>query len=218
MAMRCTSRRTDGKPCGAWAMRGQTACVRHSGAAEQNRPAGVRHLALASAQRMVALSGVQADPIAHLLGCLHHSATLVNVWGVMVAALDDASEAESRAGERLRGELRYSAPAPDTADVLSVSSNERLLQYNPSLAPRARFAAMCVEAGVSERQIALAERMGEQLSSLFERTVAAIEGLSDAQRFQAATAYTREIAALEHPAIGPDEFTAGDLADDTNGP
>jgi hypothetical protein len=93
-----------------------------------------------------------------------------------------------------------------------------VVKYNRAPDPRARFAAMCVEAGVSERQIALAERMGEQLSSLFERTVAAIEGLSDAQRFQAATAYTREIAALEHPAIGPDEFTAGDLADDTNGP
>jgi ATP-dependent exoDNAse (exonuclease V) alpha subunit len=74
-------------------------------------------------------------------------------------------------------------------------------EYNNALERRAKFAKMCLDAGVSERQIALAERMGEQLSMLWERTMNAIDGLTEAQRLQAAKAYAREIALLERPVI-----------------
>lgn len=214
--MKCRARKRDGTPCSAWAIRGATVCRVHGGRAPQVKRAAARNVALARAGRMVELSGVDMDPIAHLLDCLHRAATLVHVWGLMVAALDDAGEEEAEAGDRLRGELHYSAAPEDSFDELSVTTNERLLgfnyrgeaaihpfvaEYNQALERRAKFAKMCVDAGVSERQIQLAERLGEQLSALFERTMAAIEGLSEEQRLMAARAYAREIAALERPAI-----------------
>lgn len=222
---RCTGRKTNGEPCPNWAMHGQTICYTHGGAAKQNRRAATRNLTIARAQRMVELSGVDMDPIAHLLDSLHRAATLVNVWGVMVATIDEAAGEENEAAGRIRGELSYSENAnPRDPDELIVTSHDRLLalsssgeakihpyvvQYEVALERRAKFAKMCIDAGVSERQIQLAERMGEQLSMLFERTIAAVEGLSDAQRLQAATAYAREIAVLERPAI---DGTARDAA------
>lgn len=214
--MKCQARKRDGTPCQAWAIKGTTVCRVHGGRAPQVKRAAARNLALKRAERMVELSGVDMDPIQHLLDCLHRAATLVHVWGIMVAALDAAGEDEAEADDRLRGELRYAEAPEDSYDVLSVSSNERLLgfnyrgeatihpfvaEYNQALERRAKFAKMCLDAGVSERQIQLAERIGEQLSGLFERTVSAIEGLSEAQRLMAAQAYAREIQALERPTI-----------------
>lgn len=205
-----------GEPCDRWAIKGGTVCPVHGGSAGQVKRAAARNLTLARAQRMVELAGVDMDPIAHLLDCLHRAAALVNVWGIMVAALDDVGQEEADADGRLRGELRYAGAPEDSYDELAVSTNERLLgfnyrgeatihpfvaEYNQALERRAKFAKMCVDAGVSERQIQLAERLGEQLSALFERTMAAIEGLSEEQRLMAARAYAREIAALERPAI-----------------
>jgi hypothetical protein len=217
--MICTARTSAGKPCKGQAVSGATVCRVHGGKAPQVQRAAVRNLTIARAQRMVELSGVDMDPIAHLLDSLHRAATLVNVWGVMIAALDAAGQEWADQTGELRGSLNYGEPSYQDAErgaVLRVTSNEPLLgfsqsgearmhpfvaEYNNALERRAKFAKMCLDAGVSERQIALAERMGEQLSMLWERTMNAIDGLTEAQRLQAAKAYAREIALLERPVI-----------------
>ncbi len=218
--MKCVRVKRNGEPCEAWAIKGTSLCRTHGGKAPQIQAAARRREALTRAQRMVELAGVDMDPIQHLLDSLHRAATLVNVWGIMVASLDDSGAEWSDRTKELRGSLTYHAPSDrDRAKndaILRVTSNEPLLgfshsgearihpfvvQYEAALERRAKFAKMCIDAGVSERQIQLAERMGEQLSMLFERTMSAIVGLSVEQRLQAATAYAREIAVLERPAI-----------------
>lgn len=214
---RCTGKRSNGEPCRAWAIKGGTVCVTHGGAAPQVKRKAVANLAVKRAQRMVELAGVDMDPIQHLLDCLHRAATLVHVWGIMVATLDEDSEDRAAEGEFLRGELHYRENTnPRDPDVLTVTTSDHLLgfnhkgeaaihpfvtEYNRALEMRAKFAKMCIDAGVTERQMQLAERIGEQLSMVFERTMAAIKGLSEAQRLQAAKAFAGVIAELERPTI-----------------
>lgn len=212
---KCIGHHKDGTPCDAWPMKGQAVCWSHGGAAKQNRRKATQTLALAKAQRMVELSGVDMDPEAHLLDSLYRAATLVRVWGVMAASIDEQAELELEDGE-IRGELAYERDYSDSERELAVRSKDRMLaltsggeakvhpyvlHYEVAIDRHAKIAKLCVDAKIGERQMALAERMGEQLSMLWERTVGAIEGLSDAQRLMAATAYAKEIAALERPSI-----------------
>lgn len=205
-----------GKRCKLSPIKGGTVCHKHGGKAPQVRRAATRNLALARAQRMVELAGVDMDPIAHLLDSLYRAYTLVKVWGIMAATIDDRAEEELDDGE-IRGRLSYRQNTdPRDPDELIVTSHDRLLalsssgearvhpymlQYEAAIDRHAKISKLCIDARIGERQMQLAERMGEQLSSLFERTVNAIEGLSDAQRLQAASAYAREIALLERPTI-----------------
>jgi hypothetical protein len=214
--MQCGAHTRSGKQCGNHALPGATVCRMHGGKAPQTQQAATRNLALKRAQRMVELAGVDMDPIAHLLDSLYRAYTLVKVWGIMAATIDDRAEEELEDGE-IRGRLSYVENTnSDDPDELIVTSHDRLLalsssgearvhpymlQYEAAIDRHAKIARQCIDAKIGERQIQLAERMGEQLSALFERTVSAIEGLNDAQRLQAATAYSREIAMLERPAI-----------------
>lgn len=209
--VKCVRIKQNGERCGNWPMHGGTLCAKHGGKAPQIKRAAERRLAVASAGRMVELSGVDMDPLDHLLDSLHRAATLMHVWGIMVAALDDAS-----AGDGLRGALAYELSADEDTGRLIVSTSEQLLAFNASglaqvhpfvveyehaLERRAKLAKMCLDAGVSERQIRLVERLAEQLSTMFNRSMAAIEGLTAAQRAMAAAAYAREIGLLERPVI-----------------
>lgn len=212
---KCVRVKRDGGRCGNWAMQGATLCAKHGGKAPQIRRASARKLAIAKAQRFVELSGTDLDPVAHLLDSLYRAWTLVKVWGIMAATIDARAEDELAEGES-RGELAYERDHSDSDRDLAVRSKDRLLaltsageakvhpymvQYEVAIDRHAKIAKLCIDAKIGEWQIQLAERMSEQLSMLFERTVSAIKGLSDEQRLQAATAYANEIAALERPAI-----------------
>ena len=64
------------------------------------------------------------------------------------------------------------------------------------------YSAVAIKAGIEERQIRLVERIGEQLSSVFERVISAIEDLTEAQRAQALVAYAEQLRLLETPIQG----------------
>lgn len=204
---KCTGHTTNGEPCDAWAIRGGTVCVTHGGAAPQTKRAASKRLALDAAQRMVLLAGVDQDPIEHLLECLQHAAQLVKVWGVMVAALDDTAEAEAREQKRLRGELHYSPAPEDSFDGLSVSTNERLLGFNyrgeaqihpfmvefeAAIDRRAKFAKMCMDAGIAERQIQMVEAQVEMTQRALEAALEAA-GLDKAGRQEARREFARHL-------------------------
>lgn len=181
-AAKCTakSKRT-GNPCRNAAVTGATVCRLHGGAAPQVRRAGAvraaRLEAHAEAERMVARAGVDADPIEHLLESLHRAAALCEVWGQMVAALDAKAEREARQAETLRGELGYDVDRdPASPNDLVVRPGDLLLalnyrgeahvhpfvtEYQTALDRRARFAKLCIDAGIAERQVRLAEQQAQ---------------------------------------------------------
>jgi hypothetical protein len=180
----CIATNRQGGQCRRQAIKGGTVCRYHGGASPQVKRAAearaARMEAHAIAERMVARAGVDADPIEHLLESLHRAAALVEVWGQMVAALDAAAETEAAGRGTLRGELGYiHIDDPDSRDDLGVVSKDRLLtlnyrgesqvhpyvtEYQAALDRRAKFAKLCIDAGVAERQVRLAEQQGAMLA------------------------------------------------------
>lgn len=77
----------------------------------------------------------------------------------------------------------------------------------------AKWAKMAIDAGVAERQVRIAERMGERLSAAFEAAISALVGagveLSGEQRMLAVRTYAGELA--RHEGGGDIQVTAKDV-------
>ena len=173
-----------GQRCKNPPVTGATVCRMHGGSAPQVRQVAVvraaRIEAEREAQRMVARAGVDADPIEHLLESLYRAAALVEVWGSMVAVLDDHAEQEAMERDEIRGTLGYHENTDERDhDELRVVSHDRLLtlthrgesqvhpyvrEYQAALERRARFAKLCIDAGIAERQVKIAEEQGQLIA------------------------------------------------------
>jgi hypothetical protein len=183
--MQCSAHSRNGNQCRAKAVKGATVCRMHGGSAPQVKRAAevraARMQAHAEAERMVALAGVEADPMQHLLDSLYRAAALMAVWGQMVAALDAKAAEEAAEHDRLRGELGYSEAAEDSYDTLVVHSRDRLLaldrhsmaqvhpfvaEYQQALERRAKFAKLCIDAGIAERQVEIAEEQARLIADV----------------------------------------------------
>jgi hypothetical protein len=154
----------------------------HGGKAPQTQQAATRNLALKRAQKMVELAGVDLDPIAHLLDSLYRQAALVGAYGVLVGELEDDQLTR-------------------TNKVGDASMHPFVAAYERAILERGRLAKMGSDLKVGERQIQLAERMGEQLSTLFERAMARVPDLPAEHRQALGEGYAKEIAVLERPVI-----------------
>lgn len=133
-------------------MTGGTVCGSHGGRAPQVRKAAevraAKMAAMEQAERMVARAGVDADPIEHLLESLHRAAALVEVWGQVVAERDEGF------GNNL-------TTMNDKGDL---NIHPFVHEYNQALDRRAKFAKMCLDAGVAERQVRIAEEQGQLIA------------------------------------------------------
>jgi hypothetical protein len=214
MAEKCTATsKQTGKRCKQYAAKGAKVCRFHGGKAPQVKKAAevraARINAEEKAQRMLARAGIDADPIEHLLESLHRAAALVEVWAVMVAEIDEVAE-EENANSETRGELGYEEDTdPKSPYELSVRSKDRLLsldrhgqagvhpymvEYQNALDRRAKFAKLCIDAGVEQRQVELAEQQVEIVHGAFEAGLAAAE-LTDEQKQKARKAYADRLRA-----------------------
>jgi hypothetical protein len=170
-------------------------CKFHGGSTPNGKKAAQREGAEIEAQRMVRLAGVDQDPLEHLLESLHLAAALVQVWGAMVAAIDEKAEEESEADGFLRGELGYEEIESDKGftDTI-VRPKDRLMavdsrgesqihpyvaEYQRALERRAKFAKLCIDAGVAERQIRVYEQQAELAQRAFEMTLDSLELTGD---------------------------------------
>jgi hypothetical protein len=183
---RCTATaKRSGQRCRRAAIVGGTVCSFHGGKAPQVRQAAeVRTAKLAAhaeAERMVARAGVAAHPVEHLLESLHRVAALVEVWGAMVATLDERGGLEARKGGGLRGEMGVVIEERRGGYKMQVRSKDRLLaldrhgmaqlhpfyrEYRDVLELRAKLAKLCLDAGVAERQVRLAEEQAQLLAEV----------------------------------------------------
>lgn len=205
---RCSATsKQSGERCKRRVKPGAKVCKIHGGATKAAKKAAEVRAAKISAeqqaQRMLARAGVDADPIEHLLESLHRAAALVEVWGAMVAEIDDLAEREA-AEKETRGELGYEEDSDEKSPYeLHVHSRDRLLaldrhgqagvhpyvtEYQNALERRAKFAKLCIDAGVAERQVELYEQQVEIAHSAFEAGLSAA-GLTDEQKQKARRAY-----------------------------
>lgn len=209
---KCTAKsKQTGERCGQYPVPGGKVCRFHGGKAPQTQAAAKKRKAKAkaeaAAQRMVALAGTDQDPIEHLLESLHQAKALVEVWGSMVAELDEAAE-EENADSKTRGELGYEQDTdPKSPYQLEVRSNDRLLaldrygqagvhpfvvEYQNAIERRAKFAKLCLDAGVEQRQVELYEQQVEIAHTAFEASLDALK-LSAEQKKTARKAYAERL-------------------------
>lgn len=208
---RCVWTRAEtGKRCEAWAIRGGTVCSAHGGRAPQVKKGAEQRLAIAEAQRMVGLAGVDQHPIEHLLYALYRAAQLERVWSVMLAGLDDASIESMR--DSVRGELHYSVHHLETHDELGVTSPEMLLGFNKdyeaqlhpfvlaherALDRLAKIAKLCADAGVDERRVQIEKQRAAVMADVFRAVFAAAAlGLSAAKQREAMVIAAQELRGL----------------------
>jgi hypothetical protein len=215
---RCTATaKRSGERCRRAAIVGGTVCSFHGGKAPQvSRAAEVRAAKLAAhaeAERMVARAGVGADPVEHLVESLYRAAALVEVWGSMVAAIDQRAEEEAAEHGEIRGGLSYVEADSDSRDELAVRPRDRLLalnyrgeaaihpyvrEYQDALERQAKFAKLCIDAGVAERQVRLAENYAQLMADVFRRVYDDPElGLTDDQRDRARVVTARHLRVIE---------------------
>lgn len=189
---RCGARTRNGGHCTQWPVGGAGAgrCKMHGGSAPQVRAAQQHRAAQLQAhqqaERMVARAGVDADPIEHLLDSLYRAAALVEVWGGMVADLDNAAEVDLRDRPGgLRGEVWYENVEVPKGDgdtkTIRVPKADRLLafnregmvtthpfvdEYQRALERRAKFAKLALDAGVAERSVRIAEHQAKLIADV----------------------------------------------------
>lgn len=207
---RCKAHTRSGGQCKNPPVTGATVCRMHGGSSPQVRKAAevraAKMTAEQTAQRMVARAGVDADPIEHLLESLHRAAALVEVWGMMVAALDD--EAERTNEESVRGGLGYYEDELKSSPYeLGVVSRDRLLalnrhgdatvhpyvsEYQTALERRAKFAKLCIDAGIAERLVRVTEQQADLAQRAFEQTLDDLK-MPKGKRQEARRTYARNL-------------------------
>lgn len=185
-ARQCRGHRSDGTPCGAWAITGATVCAAHGGRAKQvARKAAVR-AELAS----WGLSDATEDPGEVLLRLVTQSARRAAFYGELLERQYAAADRGERdvsdlpAGVAALIGFRYSSAGAE-GQVFEVEEAIRgLVQLEGQERDRcARFAKLALDAGIAERQVRLAERQGELIAEVLRAVLADPElGLSEAQQ------------------------------------
>lgn len=206
----CGARTRSGGTCGLPAGHGTEhvgtgRCKLHGGSTPNAQVAGLIQLAT----RRAVVMGVPLDINPHdgILECIRITAGEVRYASERIAELQ-ADEAVlpivtttrrpmkgmggSEDAEYVAEEVRTESPQLHIWIQVRQKAMDRLVTYS----------ATAIKAGIEERQIRLVERIGEQLSTVFERVIAAIPDLSERQRAEALGAYAGELRRLEAPIEG----------------
>ena len=224
----CTAhptKRYPGGTCGNYAIKGGTRCYqRHGGKAPQVFEAARRQVAQANAmdlaRRMLEEVGQDKDPIVHLLECLYLAAGLVKVWGQMVADLDHAGEVALsgddadlvgkqrgwaiRVVKNLGTETKPKWTSETNHDPLLVQTKDGVKvhpfvdEYKHWVREKARYAKLCLDAGIQKRMVDLATA---QASVWVQAFVAVIDNpaleLTATQRMDARRFLSAKLKELE---------------------
>lgn len=215
--MHCGRKTRSGKPCKNRPVTGATVCRMHGGSAPQVRKAALVRATVDEARRMAARAGVDVHPVDHLLDCLHTAAQQEAVWAHMVADLDDAAEVDlddPDAAGKLRGRHEWAVRETGTTkdgeprygmvletDRLMVANREGTAQLHPfvlaherALERKAKFAKMCLDAGIDERRQRIAELDARRGVEAFEGALDDA-GLTVEQRQRARRAFAERLRA-----------------------
>lgn len=172
---KCTAHTRAGKPCGQRPMAGQRVCRMHGGTAPQALAA-----AQARTQERKAILAVESfglpreiDPHSALLEELHRTAGAVEWLGAIVADL--------RRNQVAWGQTRHKTGGEDHGTTLEAKPNAFVLLWQGERKNLVAVAKTCIEVGIEERRVRLAEDAGRQLAGLV-RAVLDRLNLTDDQR------------------------------------
>lgn len=164
----CTAHRSsDGKRCQRWAIRGGTVCRTHGGAKAAVKAAAAKRVATAVAEKEMRALGVILDdmhPLDALLGVVREAAGNVAVLRGFVSAiaLDD----------------------PEASSGLTrADCDVRLKMYGEWCDRLAKYSKLCLDAGVDERKVRMAEGQGAAIVAVIASVIDAPgAGLTEEQR------------------------------------
>ena len=170
--------------CGNWAVIGLEVCRMHGGSPNSPANAAKRQRAIEGAwtRALNGRLGVDLTPIEHLVDELHLSANVVAVLGMVVSG--QAEDEEGRKG------------ITHTVYTEGGSRQELSPEYAAWERERdrhARLAKMCLDAGVAERTVQLAEKQAEVLGNALRGI---LEDLGVADHPDAATVVRRHLSGL----------------------
>lgn len=177
--VRCSGHRKDGKPCGQPPMSDQTVCRKHGGKAPQNLAAAERRRA--ERQALVAAESFglprEVDPHTALLEELHRAAGAVQWLSAIVADLEQESIVWGKVKETHGTQLEKGT---DNGVTKAAAVNVYVRLWQEERDRLAKVAKTCVDVGIEERRVRLAESAGQQLAAVI-RSVLSQLGLSDEQ-------------------------------------
>lgn len=181
---RCTGHKSNGKPCGRYAIRGAKVCPSHGGKAPQ-----VKAMAAVRAElSRWSLNDTSVDPGEMLLRLVSQSAARAQRYALELSAL-----VEQHGGDVQAAMIREAKIVARDGQVVKAGEYIRgLVQLEAQERDRcANFAAKAVAAGLVERQVRLAEKQAQI-------ALGAIEAALDAAGIPAGARGPAKLAAARH--------------------
>lgn len=166
---RCTAHTSAGNPCKKSPRVGQDVCANHGGNAPQAIAAAARRQQDRAALLAVETFGlpVQVDPHTALLEELHRTAGAVAWLGAIVADLDRENITWGLTREKIGGEDRGTTKEAGTNAWVQLWQTERRHLVD--------VAKACVNAGIEERRVRLAEDAGRTLAGVVRAVLERLE-------------------------------------------
>lgn len=192
---RCTATaKGSGERCKRRPIPGGTVCVKHGGGSPVVRAAAERRLAERQALMAVETFGLprEVDPHSALLEELHRAAGAVQWLGAVVSDLE-RSEVTWGLVKETRGTQLEKGTDNGTTRAAAVNVWVRLWQEERDRLTK--VAKTCVDVGIEERKVRLAEAAGQQLASVVRAVLDRLE-LTDEQRSRALVVVPEEFRRL----------------------
>lgn len=180
----CKGHKTNGDPCGNYAITGGTVCVKHGGRAGQTR----RKAAVRAELATWGLNDTTEDPGEVLLRLVtqasRRSALYANLLEQQYARAAAGNEsADLPAGVNALIGFKYAIDRDGTPCPVE-EAIRGLVELEAQERDRcAKFCKLALDAGIAERQIRVAERQGELIAEVLRAVLADPElGLTEEQR------------------------------------
>jgi hypothetical protein len=185
-------------------MHGAVVCTAHGARAPAVKAAAARREAqrhaLARASRasaMLGRAGQDMTPAEHLLDELYRSAALVEVFGGLVARLDQREQEIDRAEQPVVADGLLT-PVRGPRGSLRIEVHPFVELYERERDRRARIAKLAIDVGVAEATVRIAERTSGIMVAAFTAALADPElGLDEARQLVGRSVLARHLRAVE---------------------
>lgn len=176
LSKRCTAKsKRSGEQCRAWAMRGLSVCHKHGGATKaaeaKRREVVARHEAEKAVAREIKRLGESIDvhPLDALLDLVHEAAANVAALRLFVGELGIEVDADGGIAlpERVLEWEHSGTHVPARQHILVV-------MYGEERDRLARWAKLCLDAGIDERRVRMQEARGREMAEVVREAIDAM--------------------------------------------